>query len=210
MLKQFAASIDEKFMHVIESVPDAMILSDQEGRIVLVNANVERIFGYSRDELVGKEVEVLMPERFRSRHREHRKTYYADPSIRRMGVGRDQWACDKYGVEFLVEISLSPVEISGNSLVWTAIRDISERKRSIAQLRLMMRHKRISLRGLIDICAWCKRVRDEGVWQRLDMYVESHSEAKFTHGICTDCLRTLDPASHKTGSCGSTRAGRSA
>jgi protein-histidine pros-kinase len=115
-----AASIDEKFRHIIESVPDAMILSDLEGRIILVNTNVERIFGYSRDELVGKEVEVLMPERFRFRHREHRHTYYADPSIRRMGVGRDVWACDKYGVEFLVEISLSSVEIGGSSLVWSA------------------------------------------------------------------------------------------
>jgi hypothetical protein len=90
------------------------------------------------------------------------------------------------------------------------IREISERERSIAQLRLMMRHKRISLRGLIDICAWCKRVRDEGMWQRVDMYVESHSAAKFTHGICQDCLRTLDPASHKADSCGSTPAAGSA
>jgi PAS domain S-box-containing protein len=200
-----AASIDEKFLHFIETVPDAMILSDQKGRIVLVNTNTERMFGYSRDELAGMEVEILIPERFQTRHREDRATYYADPRIRRMGVGRDLWACGKDGVEFPVEISLSPLEIRGKGLVWSAIRDISDRERSIAQLLVELHNKGLIynkgpiLRGLISICAWCKRMRDEGgPWLQLDRYIESHSQAKFTHGICKDCLRMLDPASHKS------------
>jgi PAS domain S-box-containing protein len=155
------------------------------------------MFGYSRDELVGKEVEILVPERFRARHREERASYYANPRRRRIGVGRDLCACRKDGVEFLVEISLAPLEIRGKTLVWSAIRDVGDRERSIAQIREAMYKKRSVLRGWISICAWCKRVRDDGLWLPLETYVASHSEAKFTHGICKDCLRTLDLAVHK-------------
>jgi PAS domain S-box-containing protein len=207
----FAASLDEKFLQFVETVPDAMILSEQTGRIVLANTKTERMFGYSPDELVGKEPEILVPERFRALHREHRAIYHADPSIRRTGVGRVLCACGKDGVEFPVEISLSSVEISGKALVWSAIRNISDRERSVAQLLVEMEKKGLILGGLISICAWCKRIQDQGgLWQQLERYIESRSHAKFTHGICTDCLRTLDPASHKADSCGSTRAARAA
>jgi PAS domain S-box-containing protein len=143
--KGFAAYIGEKFLHFIETVPDAMILSNQKGRIILANTNTERMFGYSRDELVGKEVEILVPERFRTRHREDRAAFYADPRIRRMGVGRDLWACGKDGAKFPVEISLSPVEIRGKTLVWSAIRNISDRERSVAQVLGEMHNKGILL-----------------------------------------------------------------
>jgi PAS domain S-box-containing protein len=75
------------------------------------------MFGYSRDELVGKEVEILVPEQFRASHREDRATYYAHPTTRRMGVGRILSACRRDGVEITVEISLAPVKISGKALV---------------------------------------------------------------------------------------------
>jgi PAS domain S-box-containing protein len=194
----FATSFDEKFLQFLESVPDAMILSDQTGRIVLANTNTERMFGYSRDELVGKELEILIPERLRALHRKHRGVYHVDPSIRRMGVGRDLCACGKDGVEFPVEISLSPVEIRGKTLVWSAIRNISDRERSIAQLLAELEEKRLVLGGLISICAWCKRIKDQGgFWQQLERYIESRSSAKFTHGICQDCLEKLEPAHHE-------------
>jgi PAS domain S-box-containing protein len=128
------AAIDHKFLQFLETVPDAMILSDQQGRILLANTTAEWTFGYSRDELMGEEVEILVPERFQTRHREDRAAYYADPSLRPMGVGRDVWGRRKDGVELPVEISLSPVEINGNALVWSAIRNISDRERSIAQV----------------------------------------------------------------------------
>jgi PAS domain S-box-containing protein len=195
--KAFAASLDEGFLLFLETVPDAMILSDRKGRIILVNGNTERMFGYSREELVGQEVEFLVPERFQALHREHRATYYADPKMRRMGVGRDQRARRKDGVELTIEISLSPVEINGYWLVWSAIRDISVREHSIAALLESLHKKGLILGGLISICAWCKRVRDRGSWQGLDRYVASHSQAKFTHCICFECMRTLDPANHK-------------
>lgn len=192
-----ASSIERRFWEFLESVPDAMLLSDHRGRIVWANTNAERMFDYRPDELIGKEVEILVPDRFRSRHREHRTTYYADPSIRPMGIGRDVWALRKNGVEFPVEINLSPVDITGNALVWSAIRNTSDRERSIARVRAGMENRRLLLPGLIAICAWCKRICDEGgLWQPLEAYIESHSKAKFSHGICPDCLKKLDPAHH--------------
>jgi protein-histidine pros-kinase len=77
----FAACLDEKFLQFVETVPDAMILSDQTGRIVLANTKTERMFGYSPDELVGKEPEILVPERLRVLHREHRAIYLADRAV---------------------------------------------------------------------------------------------------------------------------------
>ena len=196
-VQAFAASFDENSLQFLESVPDAMILSDRTGQIVLSNTNTERMFGYSSEELVGKEIEILVPERLRALHRGHRAVYYADPCIRRMGVGRDLCACGKDGVEFPVEISLSPVEIRGKAFVWSAIRNISDRDRSVAQLLAELEKKGLILGGLISICAWCKRIQDQGgLWQQLERYIESHSHAKFSHGICPDCLEKLEPAHH--------------
>jgi len=170
-----------------------MVLSDRNGRIVLVNTNTEKLFGYGRSELLGKKVEVLMPARFRTRHRRHRVAYYANPGIRPMGVGRDLSGCRKDGSEFPVEINLSPVEIGGNSFVWSTIRNVEERDLSIAQLRMALKQLRV-MGGLISVCAWCKRIRDErGSWQELDRYLASHSETRVTHGMCEDCMQKLDP-----------------
>src|SRR5262249_4608148 len=124
----FLASVEGKFLDFLEGIPDSMILSDDKGRIVLVNANAERMFGYSRSELIGKEVEVLMPAQFRTRHRHHRATYYANPSVRPMGLAQVLPALHKNGAEFYVEINLSPVEIGGYHLVWSAIRSVSDRE----------------------------------------------------------------------------------
>jgi PAS domain S-box-containing protein len=197
-VQRFAVSIGEELSEFIESVPDAMILSDHYGRIVLVNSNTERMFGYSRDELLGKEIEILVPDRFKRHCRRHRIAYYANPNIRPMGVGEDLWACGRDGTEFAVEISLSPVKIKGRSFIWSAVRKISDRQRAFDLLREAIKHRLIDLRGLISMCAWCKRICDEdGSWQQLEQYIQSRSRAKFTHGICHDCLLKLNPASHK-------------
>jgi len=159
-----------------------------------VNAKTERMFGYSRDELVDKEIEILVPKGSRSVHRKERAKYYANPSVRRMGVGRELSACNKDGVEFPVEITLSPVEVHGETMVWSAIRSFTDRERFVAALLVELHKKGLILGGLISICAWCKRIQDDaGQWQKSEKYIESHSQAKFTHGICTDCLRKLDP-----------------
>jgi PAS domain S-box-containing protein len=117
-----------KFRGILESAPDAMVIADGQGRIVLVNAETERLFCYPREELVGQAMEMLLPERFRQRHPQHRQGYMAHPSNRLMGEGRDLRGLRKDNTEFPVEVSLSPLESAEGILVTAAIRDITEKK----------------------------------------------------------------------------------
>jgi PAS domain S-box-containing protein len=105
-----------------------MIMNDRAGRIVMVNTQAERVFGYSRGELIGQPVEILVPERFRSRHPEMRETFFADPRPRLIGAERDLYGLKKDGSEFPVEIGLNSIEIDDETMVLSAIVDITERK----------------------------------------------------------------------------------
>jgi PAS domain S-box-containing protein len=115
----------ELFGAVIDAMPDAMAVVDDTGTVVLVNAQTERLFEYTRDELLGKPVDILVPHRFRNAHREHRAGYFRAPSLRLMGSGRDLIATRRDGKEFPVEISLSPVETITGTLIVCAIRDVT-------------------------------------------------------------------------------------
>ena len=106
----------------------AMVMIDRSGRIVLVNTETERLFGYSRDELIGETVEALVPKQFRSQHPGHRAGFFAHSEARRMGAGRDLYAQRKDGSIFPVEIGLNPVETDEGLFVLSAITDITERK----------------------------------------------------------------------------------
>jgi PAS domain S-box-containing protein len=124
------------FERLFESSPDAIVVSDHEGRITKANAQAERIFGFTRDELLGQLVETLVPERFRNVYPTHLKEYSAAPHMRSMGAGTELYGLRKDGTEFPVEIMLSPVEGAEGRIVLSVIRDITERKRAAEAVRL--------------------------------------------------------------------------
>jgi PAS domain S-box-containing protein len=122
-------SSDSKLRQVIESAPAGLIMVDKKGEIVLCNAQIESLFGYRREELLGKRIEMLIPERFREDHPNHRNMYFAIPETRQMGAGRDLTGLRKDGIEFPVEIGLNPVQTEEGSFVLASIVDITERKK---------------------------------------------------------------------------------
>jgi PAS domain S-box-containing protein len=137
---------EQRFAALLESAPDAVVITDTDGTMVLVNRETERLFGYDRGELVGAPVELLLPDRFRDRHGAHREAYLANPSTRPMGEGLELAGRRKDGSEFPVDISLSTIETPEGRLLTAFVRDTSERgvrlelERSLAERRALLAH----------------------------------------------------------------------
>lgn len=134
----FSASNQALFRNIVESAPNAIVLVDQDGRITLVNAQTEKLFDYPRTELLGQPVERLVPERFRAAHPGHRMAFFAHPSARAMGVGRDLFGLRRDGREFPIEIGLNPIQGNTGPMVLASIIDLTERKRSEELFRLVV------------------------------------------------------------------------
>jgi PAS domain S-box-containing protein len=134
-----ARTLSEK---LFEFSPDAIVVTDSDGRISRANAQVERAFGYHRNELIGQNIEILIPERFRQVHPKHREHYAHQPRVRPMGAGLELYARRKDGTEFPVDIMLGPVEGADGPLILSVIRDLTEKKEAAEALRRSEEEKR--------------------------------------------------------------------
>jgi PAS domain S-box-containing protein len=137
--------LEERFRLVVEATPNALVMVNRAGLIEMVNAQAEHMFGYSRTELLGQPVEMLLPEPLRANHPRLRGSFYADARSRPMGAGRDLNAVRKDGVEFPVEIGLNPIETDEGTMVLAGVVDISDRKREEERLRAALKEKEILL-----------------------------------------------------------------
>ncbi len=159
----FAALLAPEFLEII---PDATVAVDEQGKILEVNPQTLELFGYSRKELVGKGIEMLVPERHRDRHHAHRASFAAQPKVRRMGAGLELFGRKKNASEFPVEISLSPIKTEQGLVVLSAIRDVTDRKRIESELRNA--HEELQQRS------------DRELWEsraRLSLIVDSSDDA---------------------------------
>lgn len=136
---------EERYRLVVESALSGLVIVNREGTILLVNAQTEAMFGYRRDELLGRSIEVLVPERFRGQHPSFRRSFSASPQQRAMGAGRDLYGLRKDGSEFPIEIGLNPMDTSEGMLVLSAIVDITERKRAEEAVRAREQRLQVAL-----------------------------------------------------------------
>jgi len=139
---------ESRFRGLLEAAPDGIVVVDSTGRIVIVNSQTERMFGYARQQLIGEPIEILVPDRFRDVHIADRDAYLGDPRTRPMGAGRALTGRKRDGTEFPIEISLSPLRTESENLVMSIVRDISERRRAEELLQASLREKEALLKEI--------------------------------------------------------------
>ncbi|MFN7951701.1 MAG: PAS domain S-box protein [bacterium] len=138
----------ERLMLAVEAAPSAMLLVAADGRITLMNSQVEQVFGWPRDEILGESIEVLVPERFRVSHPDQRREFFATPSMRPMGAGRDLNGLRRDGTEIPVEIGLNPIHTPDGLFVLASVIDITQRKLSERALRASLAEKEALLKEI--------------------------------------------------------------
>jgi two-component system, LuxR family, sensor kinase FixL len=180
---------------LLDSVPDAMVIADVGGEIVHANAEAVRLFGWTREELVGQTIEVLLPARFRGMHQAHRAGYHAAPRTRPMGLGLDLSGLRKNGAEFAAEISLSPIEVDGRRCVVAAVRDVSERKLLEGRARLWSKAQdEVRERDeFLSIASHELRTPVTALQLQLQLLHRLASRAKLTSRAKEDVPRLLEP-----------------
>lgn len=157
--------LEQRFAKVIDASPYGKLLVDEKGIIQLINPSLLTLFGYSKEELLGQSMDILLPERYRHNHGHLRQSYTKNPSLRSMGVGRDLTGRHKNGTEIPIEIGLSPVESEKGQLVLAVVTDITERKRLELNLQQANSHLeeftyvashdlKSPLRGIADLIDW--------------------------------------------------------
>jgi PAS domain S-box-containing protein len=165
--------LESIFRCVFAEAPDALLVSDQEGRILFLNTQTERLFGYPAKDLIGKSIELLMPERFRARHAAQRSRYAAAPSFRPMGAGLELSGLRQDGTEFPVEISLSPLLVDSQTVFASAIRDVSDRKRIEGLLQRANQELQAAYSKIADLN---QRLEQENLYLRQEVRLEhNHS-----------------------------------
>lgn len=178
---------EEQFRSAIEAAPTGMLMMDPTGKVVLVNAQTEELFGYPREELLGQSIEMLVPERFRGAHPGFRSAFFLDPKARAMGAGRDLYGLRRDGTEVPIEIGLNPLQTSAGHFVLSSVLDITERKR--AQERLRMLNAELEQRVL---------VRTSELREREAMLQEIHHRVKNNLQVISSLInmqiRTLSDA----------------
>lgn len=185
---------------LIEYLPFAVLVATPPGRVIAANRSALGLFLYSSREMIGLQIEDLIPERYRREHVEQRTGFQRNAHRRPMGIGMDLIGLKKDGTEFPAEVALSSAELSDQKFIICFVSDISIRKRVeeenkhlIVQLQRALDDVR-KLSGLLPICSSCKRIRDDaGRWTAIENYIVDNSDTEFSHGICPDCAERLYP-----------------
>jgi PAS domain S-box-containing protein len=191
---------DEHYRAVTRSASDAIVTADGAGNIVDWNLSAERMFGRTEADVRAQPLTSLMPPRYRGLHRDGFERVQAGGEPHVIGRTVQLEGLRKDGSEFPIELSLAESSANRGRFFTAIIRDITtrrqaeaDRERLIAELQEALANVK-SLSGLLPICAGCKKIRDDrGYWNQVDAYISQHTDARFTHGLCPECIAKLYP-----------------
>ena len=200
LAKEVLRESEEHFRSVAQSANAAIITSSGKGIILGWNRAAEIIFGYTKEEITGKELITIIPPRFVEQHINGMKRIEQGGEHHVIGQTIELTGLHKNGNEFPIELSLAEWEAASGKYFTGIIRDITKRKqgeeereRLITELQSALTEVK-TLSGIIPICANCKKIRDDkGYWDQVEVYVSEHTDAHFSHGICPDCIEKIYP-----------------